>query len=115
MPTSSQNCLAIDYGTKRLGLAYSVNGIISTLPAVNNDSNLFSHLKAVIVEYSISQIYVGLSEGRMAKNILKFVAALRGMLELPVETIEEAVSTIEATEIFRRNLKKKKKYQQQVD
>lgn len=116
MPTSDKlNLLAIDYGTKRLGLAYSVSGIISTLPAIDHDQNLFSHLKTIIAEYSISKIYVGLSEGRVAGETLKFVSTLTGMLKLPVETIEEAVSTIEATEIYRRNLNKKKNYKKLVD
>lgn len=115
MPTSDKNLLAIDYGTKRLGLAYSVSGIISTLPAVENDEKLFTCLKETINQYSISKIYVGLSEGYVAGETLKFVATLKSMLELPVETIEEAVSTIEATEIYRRNFNKKKDYKKMVD
>lgn len=113
--SSSKNLLAIDYGTKRLGLAYSVSGIISTLPAVANDQNLFTRLKDIIAQYSISKVYVGLSEGRMARETLKFVSILAGMLKLPVETIEEAVSTVEAVEIYRRNLNKKKDYKKLVD
>ena len=116
MPTSSpKNLLAIDYGTKRLGLAYSVSGIIFTLPGLKNDQDLFARLKDIIAQYSISKIYVGLSEGRVARETLKFVSILTGMLELPVETIEEAVSTIEAAEIYRRNLNKKKDYKKLVD
>jgi putative Holliday junction resolvase len=115
LPTSSQNFLAIDYGTKRVGLAYSVSDIISTLPAIKNDDKLFANIKEIIAQYSIAKIYVGLSEGRMADNILKFVSTLSGMLELPVETIEEAVSTIEATEIYRRNLGKRREYKKLVD
>jgi putative transcription antitermination factor YqgF len=115
LPTSNQNLLAIDYGTKNIGLAYSVSGIISTLPAIKNDPDLFTHLKAIITEYSISRIYVGLSEGVIADKTLHFVSTLTDMLKLPVETVEEAVSTIEATEIFRQNLNKKKDYKKLVD
>lgn len=115
MPISSPNLLAIDYGTKNIGLAYSVSGIISTLPALKNDSALFTHLKAIITEYSISKIYIGLSEGVIADKTLQFVSTLTNMLKLPVETVEEAVSTIEATEIFHHNLSKKKDYKKLVD
>ena len=115
LPTSDQNILALDYGTKQIGLAYSVSGIISTLPVLKNDKNLITNLKAIINQYSISKIYVGLSEGPIADKTLVFVSLLTNMLELPIETVEEAVSTIEATEIFRHNLKKKKNYQQLVD
>ena len=116
MPISNnQNYLAIDYGTKRLGLAYSISGIIFTLPSIANDQMLFDRLKEVIEKYQIVKIYLGISQGWIAKQCLKFVDDLSGMLKLPVETIEEAVSTIEATEIFHHNLKKKKDYKKLVD
>jgi putative transcription antitermination factor YqgF len=109
------NLLAIDYGTKHIGLAYSVSGIISTLPAVKNDDNFSANLKEIITQYSIDKIYVGVSEGKIANLTLKFVARLKTMLELPVETVEEAVSTIEATEIYCQNRKKQKSYKKLVD
>ena len=115
MPTFSQNILAIDYGTKRLGLAYAISGVISTLPGLKNDDNLFTNLKVIINDYSISKIYVGLSQGVIADKTLQFVALLSDMIKLPVETVEEAVSTIEATEIFRHNQSKKKDYKKLVD
>jgi putative transcription antitermination factor YqgF len=116
LPTSDQpNYLAIDYGTKRLGLAYSVAGIIFTLPGLKNDDRLITHLKEIVSQYSIVKIYVGLSEGAIADKTLQFVSLLTLMVKLPVETVEEAVSTIEATEIFRRNLNKKKGYKKMVD
>lgn len=115
MNNSSSNFLAIDYGTKNVGLAYSVSGIISTLPAIKNDQHLFESIKKTISLYSIGKIYVGLSEGLFAQQTLEFVSKLRGMLELPVETVEEAVSTIEAAEIYRSNQGKQKNYKKLVD
>ena len=116
MPISDQpRLLAIDFGTKRLGIAYAVSGVISTLPAINNDDKLLSNLQEIISEYSISKIYIGLSEGKIAKKTLHFVSTLRSVLKLPVETIEEAVSTIEATEIFQQNRGKNKRYKNLVD
>lgn len=38
------NCLAIDFGTKRIGLAYSLNNIIFTLPIVKNDNKILKKL-----------------------------------------------------------------------
>ncbi len=109
------NLLAIDYGTKNVGLAYSVSGVISTLPALKNDDRLIDNLSRIITQYSISKIYVGLSEGDFALQTLKFVAGLQNMIKLPVETVEEAVSTIEATEIYQQNQGKKKDYKKMVD
>jgi putative Holliday junction resolvase len=113
--SDAPNVLAIDYGTKRVGLAYAISGIIATLPAVKNDSDLFTRLEEIIAKYTIAKIYVGLSEGPVAQKTLRFVATLQDMIKLPVETIEEAVSTIEATEIYRHNLNKRKNYKKLVD
>lgn len=96
-------------------MAYSVSGIIFTLPAISNDDKLFANLKDIISQHSITRIYIGLSEGVIADKTLQFVSTLTGMVKLPVETTEEAVSTVEAAEIFRHNLSKKKDYKKLVD
>lgn len=109
------NFLGIDYGTKRIGLAYSVNNIIFTLPMVKNDKIAPKIIADLIVEYDIEKIYVGMSEGKMADMTKKFVSKLSGMIKLPIETVEEAVSTIEADSIFDKSKKNIKNYQQQID
>ncbi|MBP6989605.1 Holliday junction resolvase RuvX, partial [Candidatus Shapirobacteria bacterium] len=87
------NYLAIDFGTKRIGLAYSQDGIISTLPAIKNDPELIKNIKKVINEYHIDKIYVGISEGVFGETTQKFVTYLGSMIRLPIDTVEEAVST----------------------
>ena len=109
------NLLAIDFGTKNIGLAYSVSDIISPLPSIKNDLKLSAKLQDIIAKYSIEKIYVGLSEAKIANLTLKFVAKLKTVLNLPIETVEEDVSTIEATEIYHQNRKKQKNYHQQID
>ncbi|MFZ2153553.1 MAG: Holliday junction resolvase RuvX [Microgenomates group bacterium] len=109
------NYLAIDYGTKNIGLAYSVLGIISTLDAIPNSPQTITKIQKIIIDYQISKIYVGLSEGVMAKKTLAFVVQLRSMLNLTIETVEEAVSTIEATSIYQQNKLPRKKYKKLVD
>ncbi len=115
LSTTNLNVLAIDYGSKRIGLAYSVSGIITPLPAVKNDNQIFSNLTKIISEYQIGRIFVGISEGSFASDTQKFVTRLRSMLKLPIETVEEAVSTIEAQSIYISNKKKKKNIKQQID
>jgi len=46
-----------------------------------------------------------MSEGKVADMTKKFVSELSDMVELPVETVEEAVSTIEADSIFNKSKK----------
>lgn len=105
------NYLAIDYGIKNIGLAYSIGGIIFTLNPVLNNSTLYPTIKDLISTYRIGKVYVGLSEGKVAKSTLKFVNELSFMVKLPVETVEESVSTIEAADI----LKKSKGREQFID
>lgn len=109
------NILAIDYGSKRVGLALAVSGIITTLPALPNDSRLFTGLKALIKANDVTKIFVGLSEGLFADTTKIFAEKLSAMLQLPVETIEEAVTTIEASQIFTDNHQKKKHYKSRID
>jgi putative Holliday junction resolvase len=109
------NYLAIDYGTKNIGLAVSTLGIISTIPAIKNDNNIIDNLKKIITDYKIDGIYVGVSEGEVAKLTKAFVNKLRDMLQLDIETVEEAVSTIEAQQIYIQNKNKKKDYKKLID
>jgi len=109
------NCLAIDYGSKRIGLAYSIDGLISTLPMVKNDKHLLNTLQQLIIDHKIGKIYIGISEGKFALITQKFVDYLRSVVKLPIETVEEAISTLEAEDIFRDNKKKSKDYKKKID
>jgi len=109
------NFLSIDYGTKRIGLAYSLNGIIFTLPMVKNDDKFIATLQQIIIEHHIEKIYVGLCEGKIAEMTKKFIEKLSPMVKLPIETVEESVSTIEAEGIFSESRKNIKSYQKQID
>lgn len=109
------NYLAIDYGTKRIGLAVSIMGIITPIPVIKNDQATIDNIKQVISDYKIDGIYVGISEGEVATLTKTFVEKLRGVLKLNIETVEEAVSTIEAQEIYIKNKNKKKDYKKLID
>ncbi len=109
------NALSIDYGNKRIGIAISIKGIIQPLTVIQNDSNFIHHLEQIIGDYSIDKIYVGISQGLFAQVTQKFVDQLKTMVKLPVETVEEAVSTIEADQIYLANKKPKKDYKKNID
>lgn len=109
------NYLGIDYGTKQIGLAVSISDIINTLPSIENNSDTISKINKILVEHRISKIYVGLSEGKVAKKTLGFISILRSVIKLPIETVEESVSTIEAQKIYKQNLGSKKLYKKQID
>ena len=109
------NSLAIDFGTKRIGLAYSLNGIIFTLPMVKNDEKFITSLQQIITDYKIEKIYIGLCEGKIAEMTKSFISKLSPVIKLPIETVEESVSTIEADGIFSESGKSIKSYKKQID
>jgi len=109
------NCLGIDYGTKHIGLAIAVSGIINTIPSIENDSHILEKITHIISENHIEKIYVGISEGKMALKTLGFITRLRSVLKLPIEAVEESVSTIEAGQIYQQNQGSKKLYKKQID
>lgn len=109
------NYLAVDYGTKNIGLAVSTLGVIYPIPAIKNDDNTIDNLKKIITDYKIDGIYVGVSEGEVANLTKVFIEKLKSMLKLNIETVEEAVSTIEAQQIYIQNKNKKKDYKKLID
>jgi putative transcription antitermination factor YqgF len=109
------NYLCLDYGTKNIGLAVSILDIITPIPAIKNDDQLIQNLQKIITDYKIDSIYVGVSEGYFATITKAFVDKLRSVLKLNIETVEEAVSTIEAQQIYIQNKNKKKDYKKLID
>ncbi len=109
------NLLSIDYGSKRVGLALSVKGIISPLKTISNDKSLISVIKALSRQHRVDRIYVGISEGKFADITKLFVGQLKNSTPIPIITVEEAVSTIEADEIFKNNRSKQKNYKKRID
>lgn len=109
------NLLAIDYGSKNIGLAISIQGIITPIDPIKNNDDKFNSLREIISQYKIDKIYVGISEGEFATITKKFVEELKNMVICDIETVEEAVSTIEASEIFAQNNRKKKNYKKLID
>ena len=109
------NCLSIDYGSKRIGIAISTQGIIEPFSVVKNDSNFLTYLKNTISGNKIEKIFIGVSEGLFAQKTLEFVKYLKKNISIPIETVEEAVSTIEADKIYLANKKSKKDYKNKID
>lgn len=109
------NHLGIDFGTKKIGLAISIQGVISPLTSINNNSSIFDSIKKYIDLYKINSIYIGLSPGKMGELTLNFIDKLKSVVKLPIETVEETASTIEADTIFVSQKHKKKSYPQAID
>jgi putative transcription antitermination factor YqgF len=94
--------LAIDYGTKRIGLARSFGTLAEPWRIVNQAD--FSNLEAVclylsqlIVEEQFTQVVVGISEGEMAVRTKDFIALLQKNIAVPIVTFDETLSSQQVT------------------
>ena len=101
------NLLGIDFGLKNIGLALSIKGVISPLKTVENNKKTFEKIQEICTEYKIEKIIMGISTGKMAQKTLNFAQKLKKMLELPLETVDETLSTRESWSQFKsKSLKK---------
>ena len=109
------NLLSIDYGSKRIGLAVSIKGVISPIKSLKNDQSLIPSIQEVIDSYRIEKIFIGLCQGPFAVLTKNFIKKFKKIIPLPLETVEEAVSTIQADQIYKHNRNKIKNYQKKID
>lgn len=97
--------LGIDYGAKQVGLAVSDNGGMIAFPraVVDNDNTLLPFLMSLIEKEHIGAIVVGDTRALsgeanpITKEAQAFTEELKKMVPIPVETIWEMWSSIEAS------------------
>lgn len=95
--------LAIDYGTKKIGLAIEVQSIAFPLCIIET-KNAFSKLKELVDEKKIHTIVVGIGnnmDGTTSEQAIRtreFIKKLRNTLPKEIEYVEwdERLSTFEA-------------------
>jgi putative Holliday junction resolvase len=103
--------LAIDYGSRRLGLAVSDPlGItaqgLPTLERKNKRSD-FARLERLLREYQVSEIVLGLplrmsgEEGTQSQKVAEFAEELRRRFALPVHLWDERLTSAEANRLLR--------------
>lgn len=108
----SKNILAIDYGTKRIGLARSYGTLAEPLKVIpyteKKPETAITHLLEVCSSESIDHIVVGVSENQMAEKTRFFIEKLRERTELPIEEFDETLSSQEARARIKRKHRSKK-------
>ncbi len=102
--------LGIDYGTKTIGIAVSdETGLIGHGIGKIDHKNLrhvLQELNKKIQEYKVEKIVVGLpknmdgSLGESADQVSKFVESLKGKFNIPIDTWDERLSTVEAERVL---------------
>ena len=109
--------LAIDYGTKRIGLALSDPLMIFayTYKTVFNDQNLWDNLDIIIKEKQVSKIILGIpyqDNGQLSSNapgILKFKGALANRYKIEIIEWDERYTSERAKENILQTVSGKKK------
>jgi putative Holliday junction resolvase len=85
--------LAIDFGTVRIGLAISRGSLAEPLAIIPNDEQVLMQIKALCDQEHVQQLIVGLSENEMAEKTKAFVDQLKKAIEVPVEFVDETLSS----------------------
>ncbi len=110
--------LAIDYGTKRTGLAIcdSAETIASPLTVIQGQKELLKKIAEVIETENVEAVVLGLplnmdgSESTQTKLVLKFAGQLKEHLHIPVHLQDERLSSFGAEEkLIPANYTRKKK------
>lgn len=98
-------CLGLDYGTRRIGLAYGDElGVATPLPALvaSDPGQRWAALAAVIRERRITDLVLGQplnmdgTEGPMAREVAVLAERLRAEFGLPVHLADERLTSYEA-------------------
>jgi len=122
---SAGRILAIDHGSRRMGLAVSdplgiTSQGIETLQR-KNKRNDFSRLGQIIREYDVREIVLGNplrmsgAEGIQSEKVAQFAEELRQRFKLPVHLWDERLTSAEANRVLRESQLSIQKRAQAVD
>ncbi len=100
------NIIALDVGTKRIGVAraHSSVGIPSPFVTLENNDGIFDTLKTLIQDESVSKIIVGLPRSLHGNDTDQttytrdFIRKLSGVTDILIETQDEALTSHKAEE-----------------
>jgi putative Holliday junction resolvase len=112
--------MAIDYGTRRVGVAVSdpLRILASGRGTLANSPLLLDELRAIVDTEEISLIIVGMpyapdgGKGTKGAEVEEFVGRLRGAVRIPVDTWDESFTSVNAHRAFIESGMKKKQRQE---
>jgi putative Holliday junction resolvase len=117
--------LALDHGTKRIGVAISdeTKTIAQPLEYIPAEpfADFLARLKALLVEKEVDLVLVGLprnldgSYGPAAQKVEAFVSALKTAIAVPVKTWDERLTTAQANRILIQGRVRRGKRKEKVD
>jgi len=122
---SKGRVLSVDYGLKNVGLACcdELRVTVRPLASIPNRGHrdLLSRLLSTVREHRISHIIVGMpmnmdgSSGDAARRVEHFMRLMRTELGMSLTAVDERLSTIEATELWREMSPRQQRRYRTVD
>jgi putative Holliday junction resolvase len=106
--------LGIDYGRSKMGLAFADGPLAEPMKVIRykDTTEVAEQIKKIILENDIEKVVVGISEGEMGEESKNFSLNFGKMLNIPVETFDETLSTQEAQILSREaGIHQKKRHQ----
>ena len=96
--------IGVDYGLKHVGLATSEGAFASPLTEFDADTaeEAITKIKEVTQPLDVEKFVVGISEGKSKEQAQNFGDMLSNMLQLPVEFVDETLTTFEAEHTHNR-------------
>ncbi len=117
--------LALDHGTKRIGVAVSdeTKTIAQPLEYIPAEpfADFLARLKKLLVEKEIDLVLIGLprnmdgSYGPAAQKVEAFVAVLRGAITIPIKMWDERLTSAQANKILIQAKVRRDKRKEKVD
>jgi putative Holliday junction resolvase len=117
--------LALDYGSKNVGLASSdeLGVVVRPLPSIPNRSrrDLLRRLGTVVRENAIESLLIGLplnmdgTSGEAVARVRHFASFLGQEIGLPLREFDERLSTVEASEMWRSMTARRQRKYRTVD
>jgi putative Holliday junction resolvase len=117
--------LALDHGTKRIGVAVSdemklIAQPLEYIPA-EPFAGFLSRLQEIIREKEVELILIGLprnmdgSYGPAALKVQEFVAVLKDAVAIPLKTLDERLTTVQAQRFLIQGNVRREKRKEKVD
>jgi putative Holliday junction resolvase len=117
--------LALDHGTVRIGVAVSdeLKMIASPLEYIPAEpfANFLARLKEILREKEVEVIVIGMprnmdgSYGPAALKVREFVAVLREALTVPIHTLDERLTTVQAQRYLIQGQVRRRQRKEKVD
>ncbi len=117
--------LALDHGTRRIGVAVSdeMKMIAQPLEYIPAEpfAGFLSRLKEIIREKEVELILIGMprnmdgSYGPAALKVQEFAAVLKDALTLPIKTLDERLTTVQAQRFLIQGNVRREKRKEKVD